>query len=57
VDESATKRINLGQDLQRSAELEAKNKEFQAAVAAAEVKLGGNIAKIEVSKAKSPLLS
>ena len=30
------------------ADLEAKNKEFQAAVAAAGVKLGGNVAKMEV---------
>ena len=32
------------------AELEAKNKEFQAAVAAAGVKLGGNVAKVEVRR-------
>jgi len=35
------------------AELEAKNKEFQAAVAAAGVKLGGNVAKMEVREAES----
>jgi hypothetical protein len=32
------------------AELEAKNKKFQAAVAAARVKLGGNVAKLEVRR-------
>ena len=35
------------------AELEAKNKEFQAAVAAAGVKLGANVAKMEVREAES----
>ena len=35
------------------AELEAKNKEFQAAVAAAGVKLGTNVAKMEVREAES----
>ena len=35
------------------AELEAKTKELQAAVAAAGVKLGGNVAKKEVREAKS----
>jgi hypothetical protein len=35
------------------AELEAKTKEFQAAVAAAGVKLGGNVAKMEVREAES----
>ena len=35
------------------AELEAKTKEFQAAVAAAGVKLGGNVAKMEVRDAES----
>ncbi len=35
------------------AELEAKNKEFQAAVAAAGVKLGGNVAKMEVREVES----
>jgi hypothetical protein len=35
------------------AELEAKSKEFQAAVAAAGVKLGGNVAKMEVREAES----
>jgi hypothetical protein len=35
------------------AELEAKNKEFQAAVAAAGVKIGGNVAKMEVRDAES----
>ena len=36
------------------AELEAKTKEFQAAVAAAGVKLGANVAKVEVREAESP---
>ena len=35
------------------AELEAKTKEFQAAVAPAGVKLGGNVAKMEVREAES----
>ena len=35
------------------AELEAKTKEFQTAVAAAGVKLGGNVAKMEVREAES----
>jgi hypothetical protein len=35
------------------AELEAKNNEFQTAVAAAGVKLGGNVAKMEVREAES----
>lgn len=35
------------------AEMEAKNKEFQAAVAAAGVKLGGNVAKMEVREVES----
>jgi hypothetical protein len=35
------------------AEMEAKNKEFQAAVAAAGIKLGGNVAKMEVREAES----
>jgi hypothetical protein len=35
------------------AELEAKSKEFQTAVAAAGVKLGGNVAKMEVREAES----
>ena len=35
------------------AELDAKNKEFQAAVAAAGVKLGGNVAKMEVREVES----
>ena len=35
------------------AELEAKTKEFQAAVAVAGVKLGGNVAKMEVREAES----
>ena len=35
------------------AELEAKTKEFQAAVAAAGVKLGANVAKMEVREAES----
>ena len=35
------------------AELEAKNKEFHAAVAAVGVKLGGNVAKMEVREAES----
>ena len=35
------------------AELEAKSKEFQAAVSAAGVKLGGNVAKMEVRQAES----
>ena len=35
------------------AEMEAKTKEFQAAVAAAGVKLGGNVAKMEVREAES----
>ena len=35
------------------AELEAKTKEFQAAVAAAGVKLGGNVAKMEVREVES----
>jgi len=35
------------------AEIEAKNKEFQAAVVAAGVKLGGNVAKMEVREAES----
>jgi hypothetical protein len=35
------------------AELEAKNKEFQAAVAAAGVKLEANVAKMEVREAES----
>jgi hypothetical protein len=35
------------------AELEAKNKEFQAAVAAAGVKLGSNVAKMEVREVES----
>jgi hypothetical protein len=37
------------------AELEAKTKELQAAVAAAGVKLGGNIVKMEVREAESAL--
>lgn len=37
------------------AEMEAKNKEFQAAVAAAGVKLGGNVAKMEVREVESVL--
>ena len=36
------------------AEMEEKNKEFQAAVAAAGVKLGANVAKMEVREAESP---
>jgi hypothetical protein len=35
------------------AKLETKSKELQAAVAAAEVKLGGNVAKMEVREAES----
>jgi hypothetical protein len=35
------------------AEMEAKNKEFRAAVAAAGVKLGGNVAKMEVREVES----
>ena len=35
------------------AEIEAKTKEFQTAVAAAGVKLGGNVAKMEVREAES----
>ena len=35
------------------AEMEAKGKEFQAAVAAAGIKLGGNVAKMEVRDAES----
>jgi hypothetical protein len=35
------------------AELEAKNKEFQAAVAAAGVKLGSNVAKMEVREVEA----
>ena len=35
------------------AELEAKTREFQAAVAAAGVKLGGNVAKMEVREVES----
>jgi hypothetical protein len=35
------------------AELETKNKVFQAAVAAAGVKLGGNVAKVEVPEVES----
>jgi hypothetical protein len=35
------------------ADLETKNKEFQAAVAAAGVKLGGNVAKMEVREVES----
>jgi hypothetical protein len=35
------------------AEVEAKTKEFQAAVAAAGVKLGGNVAKMEVREVES----
>lgn len=35
------------------ADVEAKTKEFQAAVAAAGVKLGGNVAKMEVREAES----
>jgi hypothetical protein len=35
------------------AELEAKTKEFQAAVAATGIKLGGNVAKMEVRDAES----
>ena len=35
------------------AELDAKNKELQAAVAAAGIKLGGNVAKMEVREAES----
>jgi hypothetical protein len=35
------------------AELETKNNEFQTAVAAAGVKLGGNVAKMEVREAES----
>jgi hypothetical protein len=35
------------------AELEAKNKEFQGAVAAAGVKLGGNVAKMEVREVET----
>ena len=35
------------------AELEAKSKEFQTAVTAAGVKLGGNVAKMEVREAES----
>ena len=35
------------------AEMEAKGKEFQAAVAAAGVKLGGNVAKMEVRDAEA----
>jgi hypothetical protein len=38
------------------AELETKNKEFQTAVAAAGVKLDGNVAKMEVRDAESALL-
>jgi hypothetical protein len=38
---------------QDRAELEAKNKEFQAAVAAAGVKLGSNVAKMEVREVES----
>ena len=37
------------------AEMEAKAKEFQAAVAAAGVKLGGNVAKMQVREAESVL--
>jgi hypothetical protein len=36
-----------------TAELEAKGKEFQAAVAAAGIKLGGNVAKMEVREVES----
>ncbi|MGH7810331.1 MAG: NIPSNAP family protein [Candidatus Binatia bacterium] len=35
------------------AEIEAKSKEFQAAVAAAGIKLGGNVAKMEVREVES----
>ena len=35
------------------AEMEAKTKEFQAAVAAAGIKLGGNVAKMEIRDAES----
>jgi hypothetical protein len=35
------------------AELEAKSKEFQAAVAASGIKLGGNVAKMEVREVES----
>ena len=35
-------------------EMEVKSKEFQAAVAAAGVKLGSNVAKMEVREAESP---
>jgi hypothetical protein len=35
------------------ADLEAKSKEFQAAVAAAGIKLGGNVAKMEVREVES----
>ena len=35
------------------AEMEAKNKEFQAAVAASGIKLGGNVAKMEVREVES----
>jgi len=35
------------------AEMEAKTKEFQAAVAAAGIKLGSNVAKMEVREAES----
>jgi hypothetical protein len=34
-------------------EMEAKNKEFQAAVAASGIKLGGNVAKMEVREVES----
>jgi hypothetical protein len=44
---------HLGPELQRQGELEAKSKEFQAAVAAAGLKLGGNVAKMEVREAES----
>ena len=37
------------------AEMEAKTKEFQAAVAATGIKLGGNVAKMKVREAESAL--
>jgi hypothetical protein len=42
-----------GQTYKDKAELEAKTKEFQAAVAAGGVKLRGNVSKMEVREAES----
>jgi hypothetical protein len=42
-----------GRDLQRQSGDGPKSKEFQAAVAAAGVKLGGNVAKMKVREAES----